>query len=98
MIRPWSAAAQFEFGTLRIAPGAIGNVNYLDIANAITRHVRGDWGDVPQRVKAANDGVMREPKGQLISAFQDRHGTDFGIRTNAERTETVVFTLSDVRL
>ena len=61
---------------------------------ALTRHFSGDWGDVDQHDKAANDRALRDGD-RLLSAYHAPDGTKFWIITEADRSATTVLLPED---
>ena len=58
------------------------------ITNSIRRHISGDWGDLKQQDKEANDDAVING-GHILSAYiQD--DVKIWINTTADRTATVI--------
>ena len=54
---------------------------------ALVRHLNGDWGDLSEADKAANNEALQNG-GRLISAYHAPDGTKFWIITEADRSFT----------
>jgi hypothetical protein len=63
--------------------------NLEDVQNALRRHTRGDWGEVPAEDARANDAAMLEGC-RLLSAFRDRRGVKFWISFSSRRRRILV--------
>jgi phosphoribosylformylglycinamidine (FGAM) synthase-like enzyme len=64
----------FNLGQVVHTPGvrkALGNDPEADqsMADVLTRHVSGDWGDMDAEDKAANDESVKD-KGRIVSAYK----------------------------
>lgn len=78
-----------NLGTTAITPGALEQLDHVDIPPALRRHASGDWGDVcPDDWAANNDAALHG--GRLLSQFRDCRGTRFWIITEADRSVTTV--------
>jgi len=60
----------------------------------ITRHATGDWGDLCEGDKQANDADMMHG-GRLLSAYILSDGTKVWVITEADRSATTVLLPSD---
>lgn len=77
-----------SLGTIVATPGALAAISGLAISLAIKRHRYGDWGNVCEEDRAANDDALREG-GRLLSVY-DHEGTAFWIITEWDRSVTTV--------
>ena len=50
----------FPLGTIFITRGASEALNHSDVLAVLGRHARGDWGDVCEDDKQANDGALND--------------------------------------
>src|SRR5262245_5452187 len=71
-----SGPALFDLGSICSTPAALDAVLPQEIAVAISRHARGDWGDLDPHDKAENKLVLKEGN-RLLSAYQTVSGTRF---------------------
>jgi hypothetical protein len=55
----------------------------------LSRHVRGDWGDVPPEDAKANNDALRTG-GRLLSSYKTRKGEKLWIITEADRSVTTI--------
>lgn len=85
---------QFELGTVCITPALQQRLSPADIEEALSRHVRGDWGLVPPGDAQANDLALREG-GRLLSSYlappdERRRERRFWVITEADRSATTL--------
>lgn len=83
----------FELGRLVATPGALdacqrAEVDPLDL---IARHVFGDWGDLGDEDKAANELAL-EQGSRLFSAYNLATDERLWVITEADRSATTVLT------
>lgn len=81
--------AKFELGELIITVQAFNSLIWEDVENAISRHAKGDWGDLDDEDRQSNDDALTG-EGRLLSAYVDRKGTRFWIITEWDRSLTTV--------
>ncbi len=81
--------SRFRLGQTVITRGALGTLSGDDVATAMLRHARGDWGELVAEDRAANDRAL-EKGGRLVSAYRTARGTKFWIITEADRSVTTV--------
>ena len=82
-------AARFLLGRLLATPGALREVPEPEIQVALHRHARGDWGEVGEEDRIANDEALSEG-GRVLSAYVTDGGVRFWIITEADRSATTV--------
>ena len=80
----------FDLGQLVATPGALAALektgqNAMDF---LSRHVRGDWGDLPKEDKAENQ-LSLEKGFRLLSSYHTTAGTIWVI-TEADRSHTTL--------
>ncbi len=75
-------------------PAALGVLTRPDVVAALRRHAAGDWGDVDDDDRAANDDAVRTG-GRLLSAYRAANGTTFWVVTEADRSVTTVLLPED---
>ena len=59
--------SRFRLGVLFVTPEARKKLSPIDVLNAVSRHVRGDWGDLCEADWRENDQSLREGFGVLSS-------------------------------
>jgi hypothetical protein len=86
---------KFSPGRMVNVGNALLNLDDLDVYNAVTRHLSGDWGECgPSDWKQNNFSL--ENGGEIISVYRTRRrGKLFWVMTNAERSETKILLPED---
>lgn len=64
------------------------------LVRIINRHLNGDWGDLDEEDKAANDEALIEPYDRILSSYSFR-GEKIWIITEWDRSVTTVLFPSD---
>jgi hypothetical protein len=80
---------QFELGGITATPGVLGSISQKEMLDALERHAAGDWGEVDENDKRANDNALRDGT-RLLSAYVTKSGTKLWIITEADRSSTTV--------
>jgi len=78
-----------DVGKVFATRGALESVHEDDIFDSFVRHISGDWGDVPEEDRKANDEAI-EFGSRILSSYTDRHGVKFWIITEADRSATTI--------
>lgn len=83
--------AKFPLGRLVATPGALAALekNRQGPLEFLSRHVRGDWGDVDEDDKKSNDADVKRG-GRLLSAYKLNDGTRIWFITEADRSYTTI--------
>lgn len=68
-------------------PGVLEATTEDERISALTRHISGDWGDLPADHKTANDEALKGGE-RLISAYYTTAGVKLWIITEADRSAT----------
>jgi hypothetical protein len=81
----------FSLGQLVATPGALAalQVAHQSPTEFLSRHVRGDYGEVCDEDKRANDHAVVVGE-RLLSAYRTRLGTKLWIITEADRSSTCI--------
>ena len=81
----------FPLGQLVATPGALAALQEASQSPAefLSRHVRGDYGDVCDEDKPANDHAVVDGE-RLLSAYHTLLGTKLWIITEADRSSTCI--------
>ncbi|MNS44826.1 hypothetical protein D3C72_772780 [compost metagenome] len=88
---------KFPLGKVYFTPGITdpeSGVSPWDIAAALVAHKNGDWGDVCDEDKQANERDLRHG-GRLLSVYYSRAGTKFWVLTESDRSATTVMLPSE---
>ncbi len=89
-----ASTPRLALGLTVITQNAAGRLNRADVLSALSRHARGDWGDLCAEDKAENEVSVKEGF-RLLSSYRDSHGTKFWIITEADRSATTVLLPED---
>lgn len=81
--------ALFRIGRIIATPNAMGTLSQADILTGLQRHMAGDWGDVDNHDRRANEKVLRDGT-RLISAYHSAKQVKFWVITEADRCLTVL--------
>jgi len=91
------ATVKFPLGALVATRGCIAAIPDAEIQAAVKRHASGDWGDVSDEDKKANDQALvnvTSPMSfdgtRLLSSYKAADGTVFWIITEWDRSVTTV--------
>lgn len=79
---------KFPLGEIVITSNARGTLDPADVQQGLSRHARGDWGDVC-REDASSNAEALEHGGRLMSVYGRGEGR-FWIITEADRSATTV--------
>jgi hypothetical protein len=86
--------AVFRLGRIVATPNARESLTQDDILLGIQRHQAGDWGDLTDDNRAANDRALAQG-GRLVSAYQATNGMRFWLITEADRSATTILLPED---
>jgi len=86
--------AKFRCGRILTTPNALSRLTREEISLGIRRHQAGDWGDVDETDRRANERALIEGT-RLFSIYQSAHGIAFWITTEANRSITTVLLPKD---
>ena len=86
--------ALFRIGRICSTPNALGTLSPDDILSGLQRHQAGDWGDVCDEDRQANDLALKNGT-RLFSVYHAVNGFKFWIITEADRSSTTVMLPED---
>ena len=86
--------AKFRIGRIVTTPHALKTLCEDDIHKGIARHQAGDWGDVTEAHRRANEEALIEG-ARLWSVYCSAKGMKFWIITEADRSSTCVLMPED---
>jgi hypothetical protein len=86
--------AKFKIGKIVSTPNALDRLTREDILLAIGRHQAGDWGDVDEHDRAANELALVEGT-RLWSVYHAGNGIKFWLITEGNRSHTTVLLPED---
>ena len=85
---------KFHCGRVVMTRNAQSTLPIPDVQAALVRHASGDWGDVCEEDRQANDEALKTG-ARLLSVYRDSRGTKFWIITEADRSATTVLLPED---
>ncbi len=94
MSAPQVPIALFRLGRIVATPNALNRLTQPDILTAIQRHQAGDWGNVDNHDRQANDSALTNST-RLFSVYHAVNSTKFWIITEADRSVTTVLLPED---
>lgn len=86
---PFARKLSFPLGEVRITPGAESKLDPYDVVTGITRHARGDWGELHELDREQNERAY-EHGGRLFSEYKAKCGKVFWVITECDRSATTV--------
>lgn len=89
--------SRFELGRLLLTPGvqAILSGSKISLLTLMARHSRGDWGDLDEEDKAANDAAVTSGEDRILSSYVLPSGEKIWIITEADRSATTALLPSE---
>jgi hypothetical protein len=94
MIELKPGGPKFALGGTYSTPGAIEALTPAEMQTFLSRHHRGDWGDLDEEDKEANDQSLINGS-RLLSAYHSAKGIKVWIITEADRSATTVLLPSE---
>ena len=85
---------RFRLGGLFVTAAVDRDIAREDIAEALSRHAQGDWGDVCEDDRRENEFSLTHGE-RLLSVYHDRKGVKFWIITERDRSATTVLLPDD---
>ena len=85
---------KFSLGQTVVTRTALAVLSALDIAGALYRHQRGDWGEVGKEDGQANERALKQGE-RLLSVYRTAAGVKFWIITEWDRSLTTVLLPED---
>jgi hypothetical protein len=80
---------KFPLGGVYITPGALSALSSEKVRDALRRHANGDWGELDEHDRKANDQALQDG-ARLLSAYTDINGIKFWIITEWDRSATTI--------
>lgn len=85
---------RFPLGQTVITPNALAQLPSADIWRSLRRHQSGDWGNVDEHDRSANEDALVSGE-RLLSVYHSEGGVKFWIITEADRSATTVLMPED---
>ena len=86
--------AKFPLGKMVATPNALASIPNEEILNALSRHVRGDWGTLDAEDLQSNERALQFG-GRLFSSYLSSQDVKFWIITECDRSVTTVLLPED---
>ena len=86
--------AKFRIGRIISTPHALEHLTHEDILRGLQRHQAGDWGDVDEEDRQANEQALING-ARLWSVYHSAKGLKFWIITEADRRSSTVMLPED---
>ncbi len=88
--------ARFFPGVILVTPGALAAFQTTgeDLELFLTRHLRGDWGDLDAHDRKVNEDALRRGY-RLLSAYRLHDGIRIWVITEADRSATTILLSSE---
>lgn len=93
-MRVFSVELRFNPGRLMITRNAKDVLPRMEIDTAINRHLQGDWGELCEPDRKANEDALKNG-GRLMSVYSTQGNVKFWIMTEADYSTTTVLLPSD---
>ena len=84
----------FPLGRVLVTPGAQEVVSGDELAVMLSRHAKGDWGEVPEDDKQENEQSLLNG-WRLLSAYTADNGEKIWLITEADRSATTILLPSE---
>ena len=88
-INPFARKLSFPLGKVCSTPGAIQLLQEGEALSMLSRHLRGDWGEVNEQDWKENDFSVTNGY-RILSAYKARCGEEIWIITEADRSVTTL--------
>ena len=85
---------KFPLGRVVATPGVLEDIDREEIQVALSRHVRGDWGELCSDDLQANEDALVQG-ARLLSKYRGNGGVVFWIITEWDRSVTTVLLPSE---
>jgi hypothetical protein len=86
--------SRFRLGELYVTTAADRKIGPAEIARGLSRHAQGDWGNVADDDRMANERGLAHGE-RLHSVYKDRNNVEFWIITEWDRSTTTVLLPDD---
>ncbi len=86
--------AKFSLGQMVATPNALAHISNDEILLALSRHVRGDWGELDKEDLESNERALKTG-GRLFSRYVSSQQIPFWIITEWDRSVTTVLLPED---
>ena len=94
MIFPIHAKPRFDLGSPFATANAVSKFPSETLMKCLNRHAEGDWGDLDEEDKLANDSAL-ESGGRLFSSYKFSDKEKLWVITEADRSATTILLPED---
>ena len=84
----------FQPGAVFTTIGATHAASHRELTEMVRRHLSGDWGDLCDEDKKANDAALTHGQ-RILSSYKSASGEKLWVETTADRSSTCVMTPSE---
>ncbi len=84
----------FDLGRILMTPNAMSQLDNDAVIEGLRRHAVGDWGDLCEEDREANNRALYEGT-RLLSAYKSTAGLKYWIITEADRSATTILLPED---
>ena len=88
-----ATAMKFELGQVCATAGAVAQLDTIAMYSMLTAHSRGDWGDLCEADKRANERALTDA-GRIVSKY-GKDGRDYYVITEWDRSYTTILRVED---
>jgi len=88
------AAKKFRTGDVYITKNALAKIGLEEAHKALARHISGDWGELCEADRAANEAALKDGS-RLLSIYWTASDVKFYIITEYDRSYTTVLLPED---
>ena len=81
---------KFPLGRLVITPAVLQSIPEDEICRALDRHILGQWGDLSDHDRAANELAL-STGSRLLSVYHTGSGMEFRVLTTGDRFTTTMY-------
>ncbi len=92
--RPRPVEPKFSLGQTVVTRTALAVLSALDVAGALYRHERGDWGETGRDDAQANERALKQGE-RLLSVYRTAAGVKFWVISEWDRSATTVLLPED---
>jgi len=85
---------KFLLGRVVATPNALNRISNGEILNALSRHVRGDWGELDKEDREANELALKNG-GRLLSSYRSTQNITYWVITEWDRSATTILLPED---
>ena len=88
-----ATAMKFELGQVCATAAAVAQLDTIAMYTMLTAHSRGEWGDLCEADKRANENALKND-GRIVSKY-GKDGNDYYVITEWDRSVTTILRVED---